>query len=350
MLTGLLRMAKSTTKTRKTINLALQGGGSHGAFTWGVLDYILEDGRLDVTGISGTSAGAINAAVMADGLHKGGPDMARERLANFWEKLSELSHFSLIQRSPYGRMTSDWSLDYSPGRMMFDAMTRTYSPYQFNPMKLNPLLDLMEAEIDFECVRACGDIQLFVCATNVKSGKTKVFKQHEITAQTIMASSCLPEIYHAVEIDGEHYWDGGFMGNPPLYPLFYHTTCPDVLLIQINPVERDEVPVTARGIHNRLNEITFNATLLRELRMVEFVTRLIDHGKLDMNTYKRVNMHLIDPAEEMLKLSSSSKLNLELEFLHHLRNLGRESARTWLDKNYETVGKDSSLDLREMFE
>lgn len=343
-------MVKRTKKTSKTINLALQGGGSHGAFTWGVLDYLLEDSRLDITGISGTSAGAINAAVMADGLQNGGPEKAREKLTSFWEKLSELSHFSMIQRSPYGHMTEDWSLDFSPGRMMFDAMTQTFSPYQFNPMKLNPLLDLLKSEIDFECVRNCGDISLFVCATNVKSGKTKVFKQDEITAEAIMASSCLPEIYHAVEIDGEHYWDGGFMGNPPLYPLFYHTTCPDVLLVQINPVERDEVPVTARGIHNRLNEITFNATLLRELRMVEFVTRLIDHGKLDMNTYKRINMHLIDPADDMLKMSSSSKLNLELKFLYHLRDLGRASAAEWLDKNYDSIGKESSLNLRAMFE
>jgi NTE family protein len=184
----------------------------------------------------------------------------------------------------------------------------------------------------------------------VRTGKTKVFKHKEITAETVMASSCLPEVYQAVEIDGNHYWDGGFMGNPPLYPLFYHTTCPDVLLVQINPVERDEVPVTARGIHNRLNEITFNATLLRELRMVEFVSRLIDHGKLDPDLYKRVNMHSVGPADEMMDLSSSSKLNLELEFLHHLRDLGRRSADEWLEDHYATIGNGSSLNLRTMFE
>jgi len=343
-------MARKPKKLTKNINLALQGGGAHGAFTWGVIDYLLEDGRIDISGISGTSAGAINAAVMAHGLQKGGTELARELLASFWEKLSKLGELSLIQRTPLGKMTQDWSLDFSPGRMMFDSLTHNLSPYQYNPMRLNPLLDLMRSEIDFDCVRNCSDLKLFVCATNLKTGKTKVFKHHEITAETIMASSCLPEVFHAVEIDGEHYWDGGFMGNPPLYPLFYHTESPDVLLVQINPIERDEVPVTSRGIHNRLNEITFNATLLRELRMVEFVTRLIDNGKLDMNTYKRVNMHSVGPADEMLELSSSSKLNLELAFLHHLRDLGRNNAAKWLDENFDMIGKESTLDLRSMFE
>ncbi|MEM7215806.1 MAG: patatin-like phospholipase family protein [Pseudomonadota bacterium] len=341
--------AKSTSKPRK-INLALQGGGAHGAFTWGVLDCLLEDGRLDIVGISGTSAGALNGVVMADGLERGGVDCGRERLANFWEKLSKLGQFSMIQRTPFDRARGDWSLDFSPGRMFYDTFTRTFSPYEFNPANYNPLYDLLKQEVDFERVRACSSIQLFVCATNVKSGKTKVFKHHEVTAETVMASSCLPEVYQAVEVDGEFYWDGGFMGNPPLYPLFYHTNCPDVLLIQINPVERNEIPKTARDIHNRLNEITFNATLLRELRMVDFVTRLIDHGKLDEETYKRVNMHVIRPADAMLDLSSSSKLNLELEFLYYLRDLGRESAAQWLEENYEQIGEASTLNLRSMFE
>ncbi len=342
-------MPVKKTKSTRSINLALQGGGAHGAFTWGVLDALLEDGRIDIVGISGTSAGAINAAVLADGLQSGGTEHARQKLASFWEKLSELGQYSMIQRTPFDRAQGDWSLDFSPGRMMYDTFTRAFSPYQFNPMNVNPLLDLIKAEVDFESVRACSNIQLFVCATNVRTGKTTVFKHHEITAETIMASSCLPEVYQAVEIDGEHYWDGGFMGNPPLYPLFYHTDCADVLLVQINPIERDEVPQTARGIHNRLNEITFNATLLRELRMVEFVTRLIDHDKLDPETYKRVNMHSVGPAEEMKELSSSSKLNLELEFLHYLRDLGRENAKDWLAKNFLSIGEDSTLNLREMF-
>lgn len=334
----------------KPINLALQGGGAHGAFTWGVLDKILEDGRLDIEGISGTSAGAINAVAIVDGYTRAGNDGAREALENFWTKLSDLGRFSPIQRNLFSKLTGDWNLDYSPGRMMFDAFTRSFSPYEFNPMNMNPLLDLIKSEIDFDHVHACRNFELFICATNVRSGKIKVFKNNEITAESVMASCCLPEIYQAVEIDGEAYWDGGYMGNPPLYPLFYATECEDILLVQVNPVETPEVPQTARGIHNRLNEITFNATLLRELRTVEFVSRLIDDGKLSSDEYMRVKMHAIEPAQQMQDLSSSSKLNLELEFLHYLRDLGREAAEEWLHENFSKVGKKSSLNLRKMFE
>ena len=334
----------------KPINLALQGGGAHGAFTWGVLDKILEDGRLDIEGISGTSAGAINAVAIADGYSRGGNDGAREALDNFWTKLSDLGRFSPIQRSPISKLNGDWSLDYSPGRIMFDAFTGSFSPYEFNPMNINPLLELIKSEIDFDHVHECQNFELFICATNVRSGKTKVFKNSEITADSVMASCCLPEIYQAVEIDGEAYWDGGYMGNPPLYPLFYETKCEDVLLVEVNPIERPEIPITARGIHNRLNEITFNATLLRELRTVEFVSRLIAEGKLSHDKYMQVKMHAIEPALKMQELSSSSKLNLELEFLHHLRDLGRNSAQEWLDENFKKVGKESTLNLREMFE
>ncbi len=334
----------------KHINLALQGGGAHGAFTWGVLDKILEDGRLDIEGISGTSAGAINAVAIADGYSVGGNDGAREALENFWTKLSDLGRFSPIQRNPFSILNGDWSLDYSPGRMAFDAFTGTFSPYEFNPMNINPLLELIKSEIDFDHVHACQNFELFICATNVRSGKTKVFKNNEITADSVMASCCLPEIYQAVEIDGEAYWDGGYMGNPPLYPLFYETECEDVLLVEVNPIETPEIPTTVRGIHNRLNEITFNATLLRELRTVEFVSRLIDEGNLSHDKYMRVKMHAIEPAQQMQELSSSSKLNLELEFLHHLRDLGRSSAQEWLTENFNKIGKESSLNLRTMFE
>lgn len=338
------------TSKKRPINLALQGGGAHGAFTWGVLDKILEDGRLDIEGISGTSAGAINAVAIADGYSRAGNDGARQALENFWTKLSDLGRFSPIQRNPYSKLSGDWSLDYSPGRLMFDAFTGTFSPYEFNPMNINPLLELIKSEIDFDHVHACQNFELFICATNVKSGKTKVFKNSEINADSVMASCCLPEIYQAVEIDGEAYWDGGYMGNPPLYPLFYETECSDILLVEVNPVEIPEIPRTVRGIHNRLNEITFNATLLRELRTVEFVSRLIDDGKLSSDEYMRVKMHAIEPAQKMQELSSSSKLNLELEFLHYLRDLGRTAAEEWLAENFKKIGKESSLNLRAMFE
>ncbi len=336
-------------KTKK-INLALQGGGAHGAFTWGVLDYLLEDKRIDISAISGTSIGAINACILADGFCNNDREEARERLDNFWEKFSDLALFSPIQRTPFARWMGDWSLDHSPSRMAFDAFKGTWSPYEFNPLNINPLLNLLKSEIDFEKVATCSRFQVFVSATNVMTGKIKVFSGDKITAESVMASSCLPEIYQAVEVDGEHYWDGGFMGNPPLYPLFYKTNCEDVLLVQINPIETEELPTTVRGINNRLNEINFNATLMRELRMVEFVTRLIDDGKLDAKEYMRVRMHTIEPADEMNKLSASSKLNLELEFLLHLKELGRKSAQTWLEENFDDIGKKSTLNLRQMFE
>ncbi|MDD9909357.1 MAG: patatin-like phospholipase family protein [Ahrensia sp.] len=341
-------MAKGSWTKRKKLNLALQGGGAHGAYTWGVLDRLLEDGRIDLTGISGTSIGAINATVMADGLCTGDHEKAREKLADFWEKMGRLSYTSPIQRMPWSKLTGNWTLNYSPGRMMMDAITNVWSPYEFNPMNFNPLHDLIESEIDFERVRKNREFELFVCATNVKTGKTKVFAGEELTADAVMASSCLPEYFHAVEIDGEHYWDGGFMGNPPLFPLFYRTNCADVLLIQINPVEIEEVPKTAFAIHNRVNEITFNATLLRELRTIEFVSRLIDEGKLG-DQYMQVRMHAIPAAREMLDLSASSKLNLEPAFLDYLKNLGRASAEAFLECDFDRVGKEATLDLRAMF-
>jgi len=337
-------------KKTKKLNLALQGGGAHGAFTWGVLDYLLEDTRIDIEAISGTSIGAINACLVADGFCEHDREGARERLETFWKKFSNLGLLSPIQRTSFARWTGDWSLDWSPSRMAFDAFTGTWSPYEFNPLNMNPLLDLLESEIDFEKVVCCLHLQVFISATNVMTGKIKVFRDEEITAKSVMASSCLPEIYQAVEVDGEYYWDGGFMGNPPLYPLFYNTKCEDVLLVQINPVGIDELPTTVRTINNRLNEINFNATLMRELRMVEFVTRLIDKGKLDPKEYMRVRMHAIDPAPEMSELSASSKLNLEWEFLQYLKALGRTSAENWLEANFDNLGKQSTLDTRAMFE
>jgi len=341
-------MARKRKSKRKKINLALQGGGSHGAFTWGVLDRILEDERLDICGISGTSIGAINGAVIADGLTNGDHAHAREKLAHFWAEMGKLSYLSPIQRSFFSRMTDNWTLNHSPGRMMMDAITHMWSPYEYNPMDWNPLRDLIEREIDFERVRTCDEFHLFVCATNVRTGKSKVFTGEEISSDAVMASACLPEYFHAVEIDGESYWDGGFMGNPPLYPLFYGTDCEDVLLVEVNPVEVEEVPKTAFGIANRINEITFNSTLLRELRVIEFVRRLIDEEKLD-DHYMKVRMHEIRAAPDMVKLSASSKLNLEPDFLDYLKGLGRASADEFLDEHFDKIGNEASLDLRSMF-
>ncbi len=334
---------------RKPVALALQGGGAHGAFTWGVLDYLLEDNRLEITAISGTSAGAMNAAVLADGYVEGGIDGARAALDRFWRRVSEVAMASPIQRSPLDVLTGNWSLDFSPSYVAFDLLSRVVSPYQLNPLNINPLRDIIEEMIDFDHVHRCKDIQVFVCATNVHTGKIRVFKCGELTSDAIMASACLPQIFQAVEIDGVPYWDGGFMGNPPIYPLFYNTPNRDVVLVQINPIERKDTPQTAREIFNRVNEISFNATLLREMRAIDFVTRLIDDGQLDPEKYRRVYMHRIDADEEIKPLSSSSKLNAEWAFLAHLKEIGRRAAKSWLDANFDKIGKSSTLDVKGVY-
>ncbi len=332
----------------KKINLALQGGGAHGAFTWGVLDWFLEDSRFELDGITGTSAGAMNAVVLASGLESGGKDGARQRLENFWREVSDEARHSPIQRSPLDVLMGHWSLDYSPSYLYFDVLSRFASPYEFNPLNVNPLRDVVERTVDFDKVHCCSGVKLFIAATNVFTGKIRVFSEKEVTLDAVMASACLPQLYQAVEIDGEPYWDGGYMGNPPLYPLFYDTKTPDVVLIQINPVERREVPKTAREILNRMNEITFNSTLLRELRAIDFVTRLIEEGKLDQQEYTKVNLHRIT-TDELKPLQASSKLNAEWDFLLHLRDVGRQTAKNWLDRHYEDIGERSTLDLRQEF-
>lgn len=333
----------------RPVNLALQGGGAHGAFTWGVLDRLLEDGRMSFEAISGTSAGAVNAVVLADGFVRGGNDGAREALDGFWKAISEIGRTSPIQRSPLDIWLGNYSLDHNPAYIWFDILTRVASPYDLNPTGINPLRDLLENRIDFERVRDCRDIKLFISATNVHTGRGKVFSGHEISADSVMASSCLPLLFRAVEIDGVPYWDGGFMGNPVLYPFFYECKSDDILLVQINPVERKSTPVSSRDILNRMNEITFNASLTKELRAIEFVTRLIESEDLDVKRYKRIRMHLLEASDELVALDASSKLNAEWRFLSHLRDIGRRAADGWLDTNADKIGRESSFDLAAYF-
>jgi len=334
----------------KRVNLALQGGGAHGAFTWGVLDRLLEDGRVVVDGISGTSAGAINAAVMVSGLAAGGPEGARAALGAFWRRMSEASAASPLQRSPLDRMTGylrgdPWSFDRSPSYFFFDVLTRFASPYELNPLNYNPLKDIVAETVDFEAVRAYRDLRLFVSATNVHSGKIRVFPGAELTLDAVMASSCLPQVFHAVEIDGAPYWDGGYMGNPPLFPLLDGSRAADTILVQVNPVERHETPRTAREILNRLNEITFNATLMRELGTIDFVNRQIDAGRLDSNRFGRVLMHCISAEPAVGTLSDSSKLNAEWEFICHLRDAGRAAAGEFLAAHFDDLGRRATFDI-----
>ena len=343
-------MSKAPKPSRKPVNLALQGGGAHGAFTWGVLDRLLEDDRLSIEAISGTSAGAMNAVVAADGLMRDGAEGARDGLGRFWKAVSEAGRSSPIQRSPIDVFMGNWSLDNSPTYLFFDLFSRIASPYETNPLNINPLKDLLESSVDFEVVRSCDRMKVFVSATNVETGRVKVFDRHQLTADMVMASSCLPLLFQAVEIDGVPYWDGGFMGNPVLFPFFHACESDDILIVQINPITRPGVPRSAREILNRMNEISFNSSLLREFRAIDFVARLLEDGKLDPDRYKHVLVHRIESEEEIKPLGASSKLNAEWAFLQHLFGIGRAAADDWLDENYDSLGNRSTVDLRAMFQ
>ena len=325
---------------QKTVSLALQGGGAHGAFTWGVLDALLEDGRLAVEAITGASAGAMNAVVMVEGWLEGGIDGARAALETFWRRASLDASLSLNQRELLGRMLGCWV-----NRSWAEVVAHNVSPYQTNPFNINPLRDAIEALIDFDRVRAGRDVEIFVSATNVWTGRVAIFKTPQLTANHLMASACLPTVFHAVEIDGVPYWDGGYLGNPALFPLFYETATDDIVLVQINPLERRQTPRTAREIHDRLNEITFNSNLLRELRAVAFVKRLIEEGRLSPEEYKNVHVHRIDGSGVLDDHEASSRRIAQWDLLVQLRDAGRQAGHTWLAANYAAIGQHGTLDL-----
>jgi NTE family protein len=333
----------------KMIELALQGGGAHGAFTWGVLDRLLEDDRIGIAGISGTSAGAMNAVVVADGLDTGGKAGARQALEKFWYGVHRAGLFSPFKRTLLDRLLGRWTLDFSPGYFFFDNLVRLVSPYQINPFNLNPLRDLITSLVDFEHVRHAEGIKLFVAATNVRTGFPKIFQRHEMTADMVMASACLPFVFQAVEIDGEAYWDGGYMGNPALYPLVNDCDSQDIVIVQINPVYRTEVPRTAPEIFNRINEITFNASLIEEVRAIAILKELIRVGNLEDQRFRDALFHRIDADDELKSLSVSSKFNTEWEFLTHLHDMGHQAASNWLDQNYDDLGKRSTLDYESVY-
>jgi NTE family protein len=335
---------------KKGINLALQGGGAHGAFTWGVLDYLLEDGRLSIEGISGASAGAMNAVMVADGLARGGPDVARTRLADFWRAASIDGDLPVIQRKLIERLFTFVPLEGSPMAAWFDAMSHYFSPYDLNPLNINPLKDLLDRFVDFEAVRAYSPLQLFVSTTNVTTGRLHVFSRDKMTADVVMASACLPLLFKAVTIDGVPYWDGGYLANPPIFPLFRATRTEDVLIVQINPLERKEVPTSTRDIVNRVNEISFNSSLASEFRAVEFVARLIDRGQLQRGTgpghYRRINAHRIVLGENQKSYSADTKLSTDYDFFRMLHAGGRRAARRFLDAHFDDIGQRSTFDLR----
>lgn len=334
----------------KAVNLALQGGGAHGAFTWGVLDRLFEDDRIWIEAISGTSAGAMNALVAAQGMYENGADGARARLAEFWREVSRASRGSPIQRSVLAHLSGTWSLDDSAGYQFFNMLQRVASPYDLNPLGLNPLRELIDRMIDFGKVRACHDMGIFISATNVETGRVRVFQRDEVTLEAIMASACLPFLFKAVEIDGAHYWDGGYMGNPPLFPFFYESPSDDIVIVQINPIVRPGLPRSAQDIQDRVSEITFNSALLHELRAIDFVHRLLESGRLEQGEYRDVKVHMIEARRALRALGASSKLNAEWAFLQHLFEIGRDAASCWLDAAFDDLGVRSSVDLRAMFE
>ena len=335
-------------RRKKRINLALQGGGAHGAFTWGVLDYLLEDGRLTVEGISGTSAGAVNAVMLADGLRRGGPEEARKRLADFWRAASVGGDLPAVQRAVIGRLFSVLPAASSPTLDWFTAWSRYFSPYDVNPLNINPLKDIIERFADFDGLRA-DPRPIFIAATNVQTGQLHVFPREKISAEAVMASACLPAVFRAVEIDGVHYWDGGYLGNPVLHPFFRTTDCEDLLIVQINPLVRKKLPTSTREIMSRVNEISFNAPLLTELRAIEFVNRLIDMGSLPRGTgpneYRRINVHRVVLEGLGERFAYATKLRNDYDSFQLLRKLGQRAARRFLDAHYADIGERSSIDL-----
>ncbi len=337
-------------KEVKRITLALQGGGAHGAFTWGVLDRLLEDSRLDIVGISGTSAGAMNGAMAVCGLANGGRAGARAMLDTFWRRVSDFARLSPLQPTWLDAMLNPGGLDYSPAYNLFDMLSRVYSPYQLNIVDFHPLREILADMVDFDCLHRCSQAQLFVTATNVRSGKIKIFRPDELTVDSLLASACIPELYRAVEIDGEHYWDGGYMGNPAVFPLLENCDSTDVILVQINPIATAEVPTNARDILDRVNEISFNSSLMREMRAIAIITRLIEDGSIDKKAgLKTFHVHMIEAEDVMSRLGFSSKLNVDWDFVCSLRDLGRERAGAWLTENYEDLGVKSSVDIDEVF-
>jgi NTE family protein len=325
------------------VDLALQGGGSHGAFTWGVLDRLLEEEGFRLEAISGTSAGAMNAAVLAHGLVAGGPEGARKALDEFWRRVADAATFSPFQRSPLDRIMGRWSLDYSPMYIATDIMARLISPYDLAGAASNPLRSILTDIVDFDRLSS-GRIKLFITCTNVRTGRGRVFRNPEITPDVLLASACLPTMFQAVEIGGELYWDGGYSGNPTIAPLVRECESDDTILVQINPVARTQAPLTAQEIHNRVNEVSFNATLLKELKMIALLRRVADQTEGEGQQWGQMRMHLIK-SDLLATLGASSKLNAEWEFLTMLRDEGRRAADEFVSNHRDEVGIRSTFDI-----
>jgi len=333
--------------TRKPVALALQGGGAHGAFTWGVIDRILEDGRFVCEAASGTSAGALNAVVLAAGLAEGGAAKAREKLHELWQGIAHIGNYSPFSSSLLDPLATAWNADWAASTFLYEFVTKTLSPYQLNPLAYNPLRELIERLVDFERMRA-GPMKLFIAATNLHSGRQRIFTAEEVRAEVIQASACLPSLNQAVEIEGEYYWDGGFTANPAILPMVMGCDTPDIVIVQVTPAHEPDVPVTARGIQSRLNRIMFNAPLHREIQALAWMQDIVRADGGDGRLSRKLGglrLHHIDGEDIMRPLGTASALNADWALIHHLFVQGRERAGGWLERHGKRVGLSSTAAL-----
>ncbi|MDR1551211.1 MAG: patatin-like phospholipase family protein [Holosporaceae bacterium] len=345
---------KEIKDNKKRISIAMQGGGAHGAYTWGVLDRLLQEKDLVIEGVSGTSAGGMNAVATAQGLVNGGNEGARQLLSEYWALNSKAGKTSVFKPGLLDVISGKYTMYHSPGFLFMDFITKIFSPYQLNPLGTNPLKNIVDEMFDFDALNSAEDthkIKIFLAATHVYTGKLKVFSniRDEMSPEALLASACLPTLFGAVMVKGEYYWDGGFIGNPVIYPLIYDCESPDIMIIKLNPTHRNKLPVTATDIHDRLNEITNNTSIVREMRSMSFITKLIDEGYVTPGKLKRCFVHLIEDEKVFFDLGWSSKLNTDEDFLKHLFDAGRKSADKWLEQNYEKIGKESTTNIADDF-
>lgn len=328
----------------------MQGGGAHGAFTWGVLDRLLEHDDIVADAMCGTSAGALNAVTCAYGLHLGGPQKAKELLEQLWRKVA-LTGSYLFKPGIFDKVYGNGDIYNSPGYMMFNAITQVLSPYNFNPLNYNPLRDILNDLVDFKELKLYNKKKLFICATNVKTNRARIFSNQEITVDAVLASACLPLLFQAVEIDGQYYWDGGYMGNPPIFPIIENTGLKDIVLVKINSINIHSVPTSARDIADRVNEISFNSSLINEMKLIHYRNELIRHGilKVDNKQNREIFVHTISGYDALSQLKYSSKMNTSWEFLLELKEKGRAIAEKWLQQDYPAVGLKSTFDVEEHF-
>jgi NTE family protein len=328
----------------------LQGGGSHGAYAWGVIEQLIDDGRIDIDSLSGTSAGAMNAVVYAYGRMKNGPQGAKEALHNFWYEVSKIGNgFKLVYHNHVQKFMNHWNADRNPSFLWFQMITRLFSPYEWNPLNINPLKDVLEKCVNFEELKLCECANIFIGTTCVRTGKVQVFHNKSITADVVMASSCLPTLFQSVKIGNDCFWDGGFSGNPPLFPLISRSKSRDVIIVHINPMVREEIPDRPLEIMNRMNEIAFNSSLLKELRAISFVIKLLDEEWLKeeyRGKLRHLLIHSIHADQPLKGLGVSSKFSTDWGFLTYLRDLGRAEAKRWLKENYDKVGVEATVNLR----